>query len=45
MAVTSSTLREDVMSITHTSQDTVAQLDRELLVEAAQFVAELVNGL
>ena len=45
LAVTSSTLREDVMSITHTSQDTVAQLDRELLVEAAHFIAELVNGL
>ena len=45
LAVTSSNLREDVMSITHTSQDTVAHVDRALLVEAAQFIAELVNGL
>ena len=45
LAVTSSNLREDVMSITHTPQDTVAQVDRVLLVEAATFIAELVNGL
>ena len=45
LAVTSSNLREDVMSITHTSQDTVAQVDRARLVEASQFIAELVNGL
>lgn len=45
LAVTSSTLREEVMSISHTSQDTVKQVDRDLLVSTAQFIAELVNGL
>ncbi len=44
LALTSSNLRESVMSISHTPQDTKERVDRELLIEAADFVAELVKG-
>ena len=45
LTLTSSNLREEVMKISHTPQDTTAQVERELLVEAADFIAEVVNGL
>ena len=32
------------MAISHTAQDTKEQVDRELLIEAADFIAELVRG-
>lgn len=44
LALTSSTLREHVMSLSHTPQDTLEGVDLSLLVEAADFIAELVNG-
>ena len=45
LAITSSDVKEGAMSFSHTPQDTVEHLDRELLVEAANFIVELVNGL
>ena len=45
LTLTSSNLREEVMKISHTPQDTTAQVERELLVEAADFIAEVVQGL
>jgi len=44
LALTSSNLRKGVMAISHTPQDTVDQVERELLGEAADFIAGLVNG-
>ena len=43
LALTSSTLREEVMGLTHTARDTVDLVDRALLVEAADFIVGLVN--
>jgi len=45
LAVTSSTLRDHVMSVSHTSQDTLEDVDLSLLVEAADFIAGLVTRL
>jgi len=44
LAVTSSNLREGVMAVSHTPADTLDGVERELLVETADFIAELVNG-
>lgn len=44
LAVTSSNLREGVMAISHTPQDTVVGVDQILLDEAADFIAGLVRG-
>ena len=43
LALTSSTLREEVMKLTHTPRDTVDLVDRALLVEATDFIVRLVN--
>ena len=43
LALTSSTLREEVMALTHTPRDTVDLVDRALLVEATEFIVRLVN--
>lgn len=43
LALTSSNLREGVMSISHTPQDTLDGVDLSLLVEAADFISELVR--
>ena len=45
LALTSSNLRETVTALSHTPQDTVANVDRAVLVETADFVAELVRSL
>ena len=44
LAITSSNMRDEVMSFSHSTQDSVAHLDRELLVEAANFIVDLVVG-
>ena len=44
LAVTSSNLREGVMAVSHTSADTLDGVERELLVETADFIAELGVG-
>ncbi len=44
LALTSSTLREHALSVSHTPQDTLEGVDLSLLVEAADFIVDLVNG-
>ena len=44
LALTSSNLRETVMTLTHTPQDTIALVDRDLLIETADFIAAAVKG-
>ncbi|MGD9612170.1 MAG: M28 family peptidase [Kiritimatiellia bacterium] len=44
LALTSSTLRESVMALTHTPRDTADRVDRALLLEATEFVVGVVNG-
>ena len=43
LALTSSTLRESVMTLTHTPRDTIDLVDRALLVEATEFIVRVVN--
>ncbi|NCD21358.1 MAG: Zn-dependent exopeptidase M28 [Spartobacteria bacterium] len=43
LALTSSTLRESVMALSHTPRDTVDLVDRALLVEAAEFIVRVVT--
>ena len=45
IALTSSNLREGVMAVSHTPNDTVDGVDLGLLVEAADFFAAMVMGL
>ncbi|MDX9941782.1 MAG: M28 family peptidase [Bacteroidales bacterium] len=45
LALTSSNLFEEVISLTHTPKDTPDHLDNTLIKEAAAFVAEVVNSL
>lgn len=45
LALTSSTLREEVMKRSHTPRDTVDLVDRALLVEATEFIVRIVNEL
>ncbi len=45
IALTSSNLREGVMAVSHTPNDTVDGVDLGLLVEAADFIAAMVKGL
>lgn len=44
LALTSSTLREHVMAVSHTPRDTLEEVDLSLLVEAADFIANLVQN-
>ena len=44
LALTSSTLRETVLALTHTPRDTVDLVDRNLLIEATEFIVGVVNG-
>ena len=44
LALTSSTLRESVLALTHTPRDTVDLVDRNLLIEATEFIVGVVNG-